>query len=71
MTNRLISLLLLETGSKVVKNPAMQESQVPSLDWEDPMQEKMATHSQYSYLENSTDRGAWRATVNRVAKNQT
>ena len=71
MTNRLISLLLLETGSKVVKNPAMQESQVPSLDWEDPMQEKMATHSQYSYLENSTDRGAWRATINRVAKNQT
>ena len=49
----------------------MQESQVPSLDWEDPLEEKMAPHSQYSYLENSTDRGAWQATVNRGAKNQT
>ena len=26
---------------------------------------------QYSYLENPTDRGAWRATVHRVAKSQT
>ena len=26
---------------------------------------------QYSCLENSTDRGAWRATVHRVAKSQT
>ena len=26
---------------------------------------------QYSCLENSTDRGAWQATVHRVAKNQT
>ena len=26
---------------------------------------------QYSYLENSADRGAWRATVHGVAKNQT
>ena len=26
---------------------------------------------QYSYLENSMDRGAWQATVYRVTKNQT
>ena len=26
---------------------------------------------QYSYLENRMDRGAWRATVHRVAKSQT
>ena len=26
---------------------------------------------QYSYLENSMDRGAWQATVNRIAKSQT
>ena len=26
---------------------------------------------QYSYLENSMDRGAWRATVHRAAKSQT
>ena len=30
----------------VVKNPlAMQETQVRSLSWEDPMEEDMATHS--------------------------
>ena len=25
--------------------PAMQETQVPSLSWEDPLEEEMATHS--------------------------
>ena len=25
--------------------PAMQETQVPSLDWEDPLEKEMATHS--------------------------
>ena len=31
-----------------VKNPtAMQESQVQSLGWEDPMQKEMATHSSF------------------------
>ena len=30
----------------VVKNlPAMQETQAPSLDWEDPLEKGMATHS--------------------------
>ena len=30
----------------VVKNPtAMQETQVPSLGWEDPLEKEMATHS--------------------------
>ena len=29
------------------------------------------TPLQYSYLENSLDRGAWRATVHQVAKSQT
>ena len=32
--------------SSVVKNlPAMQETQVPSLGWNDPMEKGMATHS--------------------------
>ena len=31
----------------------------------------MATHSQYSCLENSVDRRAWRATVHGVTKSQT
>ena len=33
-------------GSTVVKNlPAMQETQVRSLGWEDPLEDGMATHS--------------------------
>ena len=33
-------------GSSVVKNlPAMQETQVRSLGWEDPLEEEMATQS--------------------------
>ena len=33
-------------GAQVVKNlPAMQETQVQSLSWEDPLEEEMATHS--------------------------
>ena len=36
-------------GGSVVKNlPAMQETQVPSLGWEDPLEKQMAT--QYSIL---------------------
>ena len=59
---------------QTVKNPsAMQETQVRSLSWEDSLEKGMATHYplQYSCLENSMDRGAWRAIVHGVAKNQT
>ena len=38
--------------------------------WGDPLEEEMATHSR-SCLENSIDRGAWRATVPGVAESQT
>ena len=42
------------------------------LDWEDPLEKEMATHSlQYSCLENPMDGGDWRATVQGVAKSQT
>ena len=34
--------------------------------WDDPLEKEMATHSSISYLENSMDRGTWRATVHRV-----
>ena len=34
------------SGGSVVKNlPAMQETWVQSLDWEDPLEKGMATHS--------------------------
>ena len=43
---------------------------VLSLDWEDSLEKGMATHSSIC-LENSMDRGAWRAMVLGVAKSQT
>ena len=46
----------------------MKETQVQSLGWEDPLEEEMATHSSILAMENSTDRGAWWATVHRVAR---
>ena len=52
--------------AQMVKNPpAMQETWVQSLGWEDPWRMEWL---QYSCLVNSMDRGAWRATVHGVAK---
>ena len=52
-----------------VKNlPAVQETRVRSLRWEDPLEKEMATHSQYPCLENRMDGGAWWAAVHGVAK---
>ena len=40
-------------GGEVVKNPpAMQETQVRSLGWEDPLEKEMTTHSRIFALEN-------------------
>ena len=56
----------------MVKNlPAMQETQVPSLGWEDPLGEGAVYALQYSCLEKSTDREAWQATVQGVTKSRT
>ena len=49
--------------------PTMQETQVGSLGWEDPLEKQTAT-LQYSCLENPMDRGAWWATVHEVAKSR-
>ena len=43
--------------AQLVKNlPAMRETWVRSLGWEDPLEKEMATHS---CLENPMDGGAW------------
>ena len=42
-----------------------------SLGWEDPLAGGHGNPLQYSCLENSMDRGAWRATVHGVAKSRT
>ena len=53
--------------AKTVKNlPAMQETRVQSLGQEDSPGEGNGYLLQYSCLENSMDRGAWRATVHGV-----
>ena len=49
----------------------MQETQVPSLDWEDPLRREWLPGLQYSCLENPMDRGAWQATVHGVRKSRT
>ena len=51
--------------------PAMRETWVQSLGWEDPPGEGNGNPLQYSCLENPMDRGAWWATVHGVAKSQT
>ena len=43
--------------------PAVQETGVRSLDWEDPLEKTMATYSSIRAWENSIDRGAWCAIV--------
>ena len=55
---------------RVVKNPpAMQESWVQSLGWEDSLEEGMATHANILAWRIPMDRGAWWATVHGVMKN--
>ena len=49
----------------------MQETWVQTLGREDFLEKGMTAHTSILGLENAMDRGAWRATVNRVAKNQT
>ena len=46
--------------AQLVNNlPAMQETWVPSLGWEDPLEEGMATHSNILAWRIPMDRGAW------------
>ena len=59
-------------GGASGKDPClpMQEMQVPSLDWEDPWDEGMATRSSILVWRIPMDRGAWHTTFHEVAKNQ-
>ena len=58
--------------AQTVKNPpAMQETWVQSLGWDDFLEEGMATHSSILVYRVPMDRGAWRAIVHGVTKSQT
>ena len=55
--------------AQMVQNPpAIWESWVRSLGWEDPLQEGMATHSSILAWRITVDRGAWWATVHGVTE---
>ena len=57
----------------MVKNPpAMQETQVQTLGWEDALEKGMAIHfSMLAWRIPGKNRGDWQATVHRVDKSQT
>ena len=55
--------------AQIVKNPpAMRETWVRSLGWEDPLEEGMATHSSILAWRILMDRGAWQVTTHGVTK---
>ena len=57
---------------QTVKNlPVNLKTWIPSLGWEDPLEEGMATHSSILAWRISMDRGAWWATIHEVAKSWT
>ena len=74
VVNKIIKLLKPNRASLVaqmVENlPAMQETQVQYLGWEDPG-EGNGYPLQYSCLEDSMDRGPWWTTVHEVTNCQT
>ena len=49
----------------------MQETWIRSLDWEDPLEKSMATHSSILVWRIPMDRGAWQAIVHGVTKSWT
>ena len=58
--------------AQMVKNPpAVRETWVPSLGWNDPLEEGMATHSSILAWRIPMDRGAWWAIVPGVSKSWT
>ena len=60
--------LVAQTGKNL---PAMWETWVQSLGWEDPLEEEgMATHSSTLARRIPLDRGAWQAMIHGVIKSQ-
>ena len=76
ISNIIINIILKQPKQaslvvQTVKNPpAKQETWVPCLGREDPLEEGMATHSSILAWRIPMDRGIWRATVHGVTKSQ-
>ena len=61
----------MNTVAQIVKSlPAMLETWVRSLAWDDPWRRNWLP-LQHSLSENSMDRGAWQTVVHGVTKSQT
>ena len=59
-------------SSSFLKNPpAMQETWVQSLGWDDPLEEDITNHASIPVWRIPMYRGAWQAAVHGVAKSQT
>ena len=58
-------------GQLVKNSPAMWETEVQSLSWEDPLEDGMATHSIVLAWRIPMDRGEWQATIDGVAQSWT
>ena len=68
------NLLMLQASlvAELVKNlPAVQESWIQSLGWEDPLEDGATNHSSILAWRIPMSRGAWWATVHGVAKSWT
>ena len=67
--NYIYQMLLCALVAQSVKDPpAMWETWVWSLGWDDPLEESMATHSSIFTWRIPMDRGAWGATVHGITK---
>ena len=71
MLNFVCFVLASLVAQKVKNLPAMQETWVGSLGWDDPLEKGMATHFSILAWRIPMDRGAWQATVHRVTKSWT
>ena len=58
-------------AQRLKRLPALRETWVQSLGWEDPLEEGMATHFSTLAWRIPMDRGVWQATVHGVAKSRT
>jgi len=66
------SIQLSSLVAQMVKNPpAMWETWVRSLGWENPLEKGMASRFSILVWRIPKDRGAWLAAVHRITKNQT
>ena len=66
-----LMFIYISGGSVGKESPAMRETWVLCLGWEDPLEEGMPTDSNILAWRIPKDRGAWQAAVHGFAKSRT